>query len=103
MSNLVGQNYILTLACDDRPGIVASVAGAVTECNGNIIESSQFGDLETARFFMRVKFASSPDCEKSQLIDKFSQVGESMTCSGGYMMQNISCAPLLWHQKQTIV
>ena len=76
MSNLAGQNYILTLACDDRPGIVACVAGAVAECNGNIMESSQFGDLETARFFMRVKFASSLDCEKSQLIDVFSQVGE---------------------------
>lgn len=77
MSDLAGQNYILTLACDDRPGIVASVAGAVAECNGNIIESSQFGDHETARFFMRVKFASSPDCEKSRLIDMFSQVGEN--------------------------
>jgi len=35
--------YILTLACADRRGIVASVAGSITELGANIIESSQFG------------------------------------------------------------
>ncbi len=33
--------YILTLACADRRGIAASVAGSITERGANIIESSQ--------------------------------------------------------------
>ncbi len=68
--------HILTLACADRPGIVASVAGIITECNGNIIESSQFGDPDTGRFFMRVKFAADKTCGKSSFLSAFTDVGE---------------------------
>lgn len=68
--------YILTLSCDDRPGIVANIAATITKCNGNIIESSQFGDPETNCFFMRVKFSALKGCEKSQLLNLFSEVGE---------------------------
>ncbi len=68
--------YILTLACDDRPGIVASVAGTIAEFNGNIIESSQFGDPETNRFFMRVKFGADKGAERADLLNRFSEVGE---------------------------
>ena len=68
--------FILTLACADRPGIVASVAGIITEESGNIIESSQFGDPESGRFFMRVKFAAPQGTEKADLIPAFSEVGE---------------------------
>ncbi len=48
---------VLRLTCDDRPGIVAAVATAIAEHGGNILESSQFDDLLTGRFFMRVRFA----------------------------------------------
>jgi formyltetrahydrofolate deformylase len=48
--------YILTLSCDDRPGIVATVTGLLFECGGNILEASQFDDVETVRFFMRIVF-----------------------------------------------
>ena len=50
-------NYILTLSCDDRPGIVAAVAGFITQHKGFITESAQFGDASTGRFFMRTEFA----------------------------------------------
>lgn len=70
-----GGIYILTLACNDSPGIVASIAGTIAECNGNIIESSQFGDPETARFFMRVKFSAQEGCSKSHLLNIFQDVG----------------------------
>lgn len=49
--------YILTLSCSDTRGIVAAVAGFLTEQDGFIIESTQFGDPSTERFFMRVHFA----------------------------------------------
>jgi formyltetrahydrofolate deformylase len=45
---------ILTLSCPDRPGIVHAVAGAIVVSGGNIVESQQFGDPDTGRFFMRV-------------------------------------------------
>jgi formyltetrahydrofolate deformylase len=48
--------YVLTLSCPDRPGIVAAVSGLLATRGGNIVESQQFGDQATGRFFMRVQF-----------------------------------------------
>ncbi len=48
--------YILTIACPDRVGIVAAVSNVLAAHRGNIIESSQFSDTESGRFFMRLVF-----------------------------------------------
>jgi len=48
--------YILTITCPDRVGIVAAVSGLLAAHGGNIIESSQFSDTESGRFFMRLVF-----------------------------------------------
>ena len=48
--------YILTIACPDRVGIVAAVSGVLATHRGNIVESSQFSDTESGRFFMRLVF-----------------------------------------------
>jgi formyltetrahydrofolate deformylase len=50
--------YILTLSCHDARGIVAGVTGFLHAQDGFIIESTQFGDPSTERFFMRVHFSS---------------------------------------------
>ena len=47
---------ILTLACDDRPGIVARVSTLLFERGANILDAQQYDDQETGRFFMRVVF-----------------------------------------------
>lgn len=47
---------ILTLSCADQPGLVARVAKILADNGGNIIDSQQFNDSETSRFFMRVVF-----------------------------------------------
>jgi len=52
---------ILTLSCPDRPGIVAAVSGLLAERGCNIVESQQFSDLDTGRFFMRVAFTAPAD------------------------------------------
>ena len=52
-------DWVLTLSCPDRPGIVAAVAGLIAEHGGNITESQQFGDPETGQFFMRVQVTAS--------------------------------------------
>jgi formyltetrahydrofolate deformylase len=47
---------VLTLSCTDRPGIVGAVGTFLAERGCNIVESAQFGDVDTGRFFMRVVF-----------------------------------------------
>jgi formyltetrahydrofolate deformylase len=53
------RSHILTLACADRPGIVAAVATHLFEQGQNILDAQQFDDPATAQFFMRVHFAES--------------------------------------------
>lgn len=51
------QNHhlVLTLVCEDRPGIVHAVTGAVVATGGNITESQQFASASTDRFYMRIQ------------------------------------------------
>ena len=59
MTNALPQRFVLTLACPNRPGIVAAVAGHLSEAGLNILDAQQFDDTETDRFFMRVVFETS--------------------------------------------
>ncbi len=61
---MTAARHILTLSCDDRPGIVGAVGTFLAEHRCNILESAQFGDVDTNRFMMRVSFerlADAPD------------------------------------------
>ncbi len=49
-------DFVLILSCPDRPGIVHDVSGFLAKRGGNILESQQFGDPITGRFFMRIDF-----------------------------------------------
>jgi formyltetrahydrofolate deformylase len=49
--------YVLVLSCPDRPGIVHAVSGFLVRHGGNILESQQFGDRLSGRFFMRIDFS----------------------------------------------
>lgn len=52
-------DFVLRLRCPDRPAIVHAVSGFLVEQSGNILESQQYGDAETGRFFLRVHFETS--------------------------------------------
>ncbi len=54
-------HWLLTLSCDDRPGIVHAVTGAIAQAYGNITELQQFSSAESNRFFMRVQVQSGFD------------------------------------------
>jgi formyltetrahydrofolate deformylase len=54
----VSSEYVLTLSCPDRPGVVAAVSGLLAARGCNITESQQFGDPVARRFFMRVQFTA---------------------------------------------
>jgi formyltetrahydrofolate deformylase len=48
-------HWVLTLVCEDRPGIVHAISGAIVQAQGNITESHQFTSEDTGRFFMRLQ------------------------------------------------
>ena len=54
-------SHVLTLTCADRVGIVAAVTGFLAERDGFILDSQQYADLESERFFMRVAFKRCGD------------------------------------------
>ena len=55
------REFILTLSCPDRRGIVRAVSGALADNGCNILDSAQFNDVESAMFYMRVHFADELD------------------------------------------
>lgn len=52
-------SYILTFTVEDRTGIVAAVSGLLAGMDGFILDSQQYADLESGRFFMRVAFQAA--------------------------------------------
>ncbi|MGL3819751.1 formyltetrahydrofolate deformylase [Sphingopyxis sp. R3-92] len=48
--------FVLTFSCVDAVGIVAAVTGLLAEREGFILDSQQYADLGSGRFFMRVAF-----------------------------------------------
>ena len=51
--------YVLTFSCNDAVGIVAAVTGLLAEADGFILDSQQYANLESGRFFMRVAFRAA--------------------------------------------
>ena len=50
--------HVLTVSCRSTRGIVAAISGHLAANGCNIVDSAQFDDLESERFFMRVGFNS---------------------------------------------
>ncbi len=68
---------ILTLSCQDRPGIVARISGALFQHNANILDAQQYDDLDTGRFFMRVVLDPS-GCDEAVLRAELATIGEEL-------------------------
>ena len=51
--------FVLTLSCPDRPGIVSAVSTFLAQNGQNILDAQQFDDMETGKFFMRVVFTAA--------------------------------------------
>jgi formyltetrahydrofolate deformylase len=69
-----GAEFVLTLSCPDRPGIVHAVSGFLVERGANIVESQQFGDRLTDRFFMRIAFVTEAAADADLLRAAFAPV-----------------------------
>ena len=64
---MADSNFILTLSCADRPGIVAAITTELAALNANIAESNQFWDRETGTFFMRLAFTAPQGVEREAI------------------------------------
>src|ERR1700757_3161546 len=51
--------FVLTLSCPDRPGIVSAVSTFLAHNGQNILDAQQFSDVEASKFFMRVVFTAA--------------------------------------------
>ncbi|MEI2417429.1 formyltetrahydrofolate deformylase [Orrella sp. JC864] len=69
-------DFILTLSCPDRTGIVYRVSGLLFELNGNILDAQQFGDEQTGRFFLRVHFDLPPGMDGETLRERFAPLAQ---------------------------
>ena len=68
--------FLLTLSCADRIGIVAEVASFLTRHGCNIVESAQYGDPESGRFFLRTGFAPTADATLAELAQAFDPIAQ---------------------------
>src|ERR1700720_4127327 len=69
--------FVLTLSCPDRPGIVSAVSTFLAHNGQNILDAQQFDDVETNKFFMRVVFtAADLAVELSALQTGFASIAE---------------------------
>ncbi|MFD8965053.1 formyltetrahydrofolate deformylase [Streptomyces sp. NPDC059568] len=77
------EQYVLTLSCPDKQGIVHAVSSYLFMTGCNIEDSQQFGDHDTGLFFMRVHFsADAPvSTEKPVTVEKlrasFAAIGDA--------------------------
>ncbi|MDE1570718.1 formyltetrahydrofolate deformylase [Aquabacter sp. P-9] len=70
--------FILTLSCPNRPGIVAGVSTFLFEKGCNILEAQQFDDTESKRFFMRVVFnVAIGEASAAEIRDGFAAVADA--------------------------
>src|ERR1700761_6665786 len=73
-----GLQFVLTLSCPDKPGIVYAVSSFLVQHSANIIDSQQYGEPDGGLFFMRVQFSvPQPGLAISVLERDFTWVADS--------------------------
>ena len=76
----MSEPLILTLSCRNRPGIVSAVSTYLFEGGCNILDSQQFGDRDTGRFFMRVHLEPNDrPLDLDDLRNAFARVGQTFS------------------------
>jgi len=90
------REYILTLSCPDRVGIVAAVSVLLSGYACNIKDSAQFGDDATGLFFMRVHFIAEPEAPDISVIGTgFSALAERFAMRWSIHATDAKCRMLI--------
>ncbi|MGE4372975.1 MAG: formyltetrahydrofolate deformylase [Xanthobacter sp.] len=66
--------FVLTVTCPVRRGIVAAISTYLAEKGCNIVDSAQFDDADTGRFFMRVGFNSQEGVTLKDIEEGFADI-----------------------------
>ena len=70
------KSHVLTVTCQSTRGIVAAITGYLAEKGCYISDSSQFDDLETGLFFMRLTFLSQEGVSEDDIKAGFAPVAK---------------------------
>lgn len=69
------ERHVLRVDCVAKPGIVAAVTTALADCGANLVESAQFWDESSGRFFLRISFRAPQGAKLAQalapVLDRF--------------------------------
>ena len=69
--------YVLTLSCPDKQGIVHAVSSYLFLTGCNIVDSQQFGDATSGFYFMRVHFSAEAPVTLEKLRASFAATGDA--------------------------
>jgi formyltetrahydrofolate deformylase len=77
-----GLQFVLTLSCPDKPGIVYAVSSFLVQHSANIMASQQYGDPDGGIFFMRVHFSVPQPGQPAAALERdFAWVAEAFQMS----------------------
>ena len=65
------ENFCLTFTCLAQPGTIALISTTLTKNGCNITDSSQYEDVETGHFFMRMSFSVEAEGNRDKLKEEF--------------------------------
>ena len=67
--------FVLALSCPDGPGIIRAVSGHLADAGCNVVDSQQFADPLTRRFFLRAEADPPAGLDLATLRGSFAAVG----------------------------
>ena len=72
------KSYVLTVSCQSTRGIVAAITTYLAEKGGYIVDSSQFDDVETGLFFMRLTFISQEGATEDEIFKAIEEANDTV-------------------------
>ncbi|HEX7114230.1 MAG TPA: formyltetrahydrofolate deformylase [Steroidobacter sp.] len=92
--------FILTLSCPDRTGIVAAVSTFIAQRSGSIVEAAHFVDALSNRSFMRTTFEGETLPSISTLREEFANVAQQYSMDWALHPAEQRCKVLVAVSKQ---
>ena len=97
----VKPQFVLSLSCPDRPGIVHRVSGFLIDQSANILEAAQFSDGGSDCFFMRVQFeCGEVGLSAETLMERFEPTAQSLSMQANFFPLATRVRTLLMVSKQ---
>ncbi|MET0183485.1 MAG: formyltetrahydrofolate deformylase [Caulobacterales bacterium] len=87
--------FLVTISCPDRIGVVADTARFLVENGCNIVESAQYGDPDSGRFFLRTAFESQQGAGLDALRAAFEPIAVKYAMDAAFYDQGVKMPALL--------